>query len=81
MLGLVFITCWMAFVAGYLIWQQVTGELTDGVASRQLSAVSSQPGAPVTVATELEDPRDARRSLVYRPTGFSASASTVRADR
>jgi len=85
MLGVILIGAWMAFVAGYLIWQQVSGDLADGAISSQPIALSRQPSALSAegVAGSLtgpDDPRDVRRSLVYRPTSFSASAGGAGAE-
>ena len=83
MLGVILVGVWMVFVAGYLIWQQVTGDLADRAVSYQpsavshrLSAISIERPAEASIAAR-EDRSEVRRSLVYRPTGFSASAGGV----
>ena len=79
MLGLLLVAAWMTFVAGYLIWQQVTGDLADHAIIRPVAAGIRKQPAAVSMAAR-EDPRDVRRSLVYRPTGFQVAAGRVRAE-
>ena len=69
MLGLILVGAWMSFVAAYLIWQQLTGDLADNAVSYQHSAAGVEQVAQTSIAVG-EDPRDVRRSLVYRSAGL-----------
>jgi hypothetical protein len=79
MLGFIVLAAWMAFVAGYLIWQQMSGDLSEAASrrplaiSRQLSAVSSRRIEAIPVGAELPD--DVRESLVYRPASLTATVA------